>query len=51
MYSNIKRIYTQHSLNSDNHITLTSSQIHYLMNVLRIKINDYIKEIYHLAQK
>ena len=43
MYSNIKRIYTQHSLNSDNHITLTSSQIHYLKNVLRIKINDYIR--------
>ncbi|MBG76815.1 MAG: Ribosomal RNA small subunit methyltransferase E [Alphaproteobacteria bacterium MarineAlpha5_Bin12] len=43
MYSNIKRIYTQHSLNSDNHITLTSSQIHYLKNVLRVKINDYIR--------
>ena len=42
MYSNIKRIYTQYSLNSDNHITLTSSQIHYLKNVLRIKVNDRI---------
>ena len=43
MHLNIKRIYTSNAINPRDHITLTSKQIHYIKNVLRIKKNEILR--------